>query len=317
MRAEALLISLGLSALGCAGDDLILGDGPAADSGMGMRSEAGAGDPNPPSPDAAASLAAFEPPRVIAELESEDVSDDDPSLTPDLLLLCFNSKREAGMGAEDIWCSRRARSDEAWGPPEPQTVLNSERRETGIALSLDGLSLWFSSDRADDSAGLDVYLATRASRDDAWSEPARVPELSSQDDDLVSSLDETEQRIFLARRTRSSSDDDEDYDIYLAQRATRSDLWQAPTPVAELNSDQGESDAFLVGSGLELIFTRDDDLMLAQRASLDAAFDRVEPMHVLNSEQRERDAWANSSFSYIVFSSDRAGSFRLYESSRY
>lgn len=320
MRAEARAL-LCLCLIGCTGDELIVGDGRAADSGIVMRTDTGMQGPPPGTPDTAVPRADFEPPRVIAELESADVSDDDPSLTSDLLLLCFNSKRDAGMGAEDIWCSRRARSDEPWGAPEPQTALNSERRETGIALSLDGLSLWFSSDRADDSAGLDVYLATRPNRDSAWSEPTRVSELSSQDDELVSAIDEAEQRLLLAKRTRTSSDDDEeddedDYDIFLAQRATRSDPWQAPSPVSELNSDQGESDAFLVGRGLELIFSRSDDLMLAQRTSLDATFDRVEPLQALNSGERERDAWSNSAFTYVVFSSDRAGSFRLYEASR-
>ncbi|HTU59974.1 MAG TPA: hypothetical protein VMF89_16090 [Polyangiales bacterium] len=320
MRADARVL-LCLSLVGCAGDDLILGDGRAADSGMSTRTDAGMQNPRPGTPDAAAPRADFQAPRVIAELESADVSDDDPSLTSDLLLLCFNSKREAGMGAEDIWCSRRASSDEPWGAPEPQTALNSERRETGIALSLDGLSLWFSSDRADDSAGLDVYRATRSTRDGAWSEPERVSELSSQDDELVSSIDEAEQRILLARRTRSDDDDDEDdneddYDIFLAERATRSEPWQPPSPVSELNSDRGESDAFLVGSGLELIFSRNDDLMLAERTSPDATFDRIEPMQALNSTERERDAWSNSAFTYVVFSSDRAGSFRLYEASR-
>jgi|GEM_PF-1607123 len=327
MRAEARLL-LCVSLIGCAGDDLILGDGRAADSGMVMRTDTGmdtgAQNSPPGGPDAAPTRADFEPPRVIAELESADVSDDDPSLTSDLLLLCFNSKREAGMGEEDIWCSRRTRSDEPWGTPEPQTALNSEHRETGIALSLDGLSLWFSSDRADDSAGLDVYVATRSTRDSVWPEPTRVSELSSQDDELVSSIDETEQRLLLARRTRTSSDDtddddeadEDDYDIFLAQRATRTDPWQAPSPVSELNSDQGESDAFLVSNGLELIFTRNDDLLLAQRASVDAMFDRIDALQVLNSTERERDAWSNSAFTYVVFSSDRAGSFRLYESNR-
>jgi hypothetical protein len=313
MRAEAwMLVSSVLGA--CAGADLSLGDGRAADSGMDSSQR-------PIDPDAGPERAAFEPPQVIAELESADVSDDDPSLTADLLLLCFNSKRDAGLGEEDVWCSRRARADEAWGAPEPQTVLNSEHRETGIALSIDGLAVWFSSDRAGDSDGLDVYLATRSTRDSAWSEPARVPELSSQEDELVSSIDETGLRLMLARRTRSSSDDDDDededdYDILLAKRATPSEPWQAPSPVSELNTDEGESDAFLVGPGLELLFTRDADLMLARRNTLDAQFEQIEALDVLNSEQRERDAWSNSAFTYIVFSSDRAGSFRLYESRR-
>ena len=300
MRSETLaLLCLLLSA--CKADNLILGDGrPAADSGTDSVA--------PPELD-------FQPPQVIAELESEDVSDDDPSLTADLLVLCFNSKRDGGKGEEDIWCSRRTRADEAWGAPVAQIALNTERRETGIALSLDGLSLWFSSDREAGSGGLDVYTATRTTRDAVWSEVARVPELSSADDDLVSSVDETGLRLMLARRTRSD-DDDEDYHIMQSERATHSEPWQPPSRVSELDSDDGESDAYLIGRGLELVFTRKDDLMLAQRSQPNAPFDRITALDTLNSEKRERDPWANSAFTYIVFSSDRAGSFRLYEARR-
>ncbi|HET8938468.1 MAG TPA: hypothetical protein VFN67_33720 [Polyangiales bacterium] len=301
MRSEALALLCSLTGA-CQGENLILGDGRAADSGT----------------NSAAPQRDFQPPRVIAELESEDVSDDDPSLTADLLVLCFNSKRDGGMGEEDIWCSRRARSDEAWGAPVAQVALNTERRETGIALSLDGLSMWFSSDRGAGSGGLDVYTTIRPSRDAAWSEVARVTELSTPDDDLVSSVDETGLRLMLARRTRSDDDDDDagDYDILLSQRTTHSDPWRAPSAVSELNSDESESDAFLIGPGLDLVFSRKDDLLWAHRSQTNAPFDHVSALNVLNSEKRERDAWSNSAFTYIVFSSDRAGSFRLYEAER-
>jgi hypothetical protein len=315
MRADRVALALLLAACpACQGANLILGDGRAADSGNAGNTSI------PPAADSGTDSAQpisteFEPPRVIAELESEDVSDDDPSLTADLLVLCFNSKRAGSLGEEDIWCSRRARTDEPWGAPEAQVALNTEHRETGIALSLDGLSVWFSSDRGSD--GLDVYTATRTTREAGWSEPTRVPELSTTDDELVSSVDETGLRLMLARRMRSTDDDDEDagdYDILLSVRPAQSAPWQPPTPVSELNTDDGESDAFLVGTGVNVIFTRKDDLMLAQRPSADAPFANIAPLRALNSEQRERDAWSNRAFNYIVFSSDRAGSFRLYES---
>jgi len=300
MRSETLALYC-LAFWACQGDNLILGDGRAADSGV----------------DSAAPQRDFQPPRVIAELESEDVSDDDPSLTADLLDLCFNSKRDGGMGAEDIWCSRRMHSDETWSAPVAQIALNTERRETGIALALDGLSLWFSSDR-EGASGLDVYTASRPTRDAAWSEVARVAELSTADDDLVSSVDETGLRLMMARRTRSDDDDDDagDYDILLSERTTLSDPWQAPSAVSELNSDESESDAYLIGKGLDVVFSRKDDLLWAQRSQTNAPFDHITALNVLNSEKRERDAWSNSAFTYIVFSSDRAGSFRLYEAER-
>jgi hypothetical protein len=118
--------------------------------------------------------------------------------------------------------------------------------------------------------------------------------------------------LVLSRR----DDDDDDYDIYTATRASSDESWQPAAPVAEVNSDAEESDGFLVGTGLALILTRDEDLVLARRPQLDAPFDRGEPLTALNSEYDDRDAWADSTLSYVVFSSDRSGSYHLYEASR-
>jgi hypothetical protein len=266
--------------------------------------------------------ASFEEPHVIAALDTGDANDDDPSLTADRLELCFNSKREGGQGKEDIWCTKRPDVASEWAVPVPQTDLNTEHRETGIALALDGLSLWFSSIRDGGDGGLDVYTATRASRDAAWSAAARVAELSSDNDDLVSSIDETGLQLLMARRTRDKSNDDDDddteddYDIFIATRPSLASAWQAPTPLDALNTSDEESDAFLIGAGLSLIFTRDGDLMLSRRASLSTAFDSGKPIESLNSEHDDRDAWSDASFDYVVFSSNRDGDHRLYEASR-
>jgi hypothetical protein len=294
---------LAVFALGaCTGQELNLGDG------------------NGTAPEPAVD-AEFGEPRVIAALESEDESDDDPSLTEDRRLLCFNSKRDAGKGREDIWCTSREDSTATWGTPEPQSDLNTESRETGIALSLDGLSLWFSSDRDGGDGGLDVYTATRTARDASWSAAVRVTELSSENDDLVSSIDETGRTLLLARRTRDSDDSDDDsdddYDVLVARRSTLADPWQPPAPLDEINTDDEESDAFLVGTGLALIFTRDEDLMLSRRASVDAGFDSGKAIESLNSDDDDRDAWSDAAFDYVIFSSDRdGGTYRLYEAER-
>jgi WD40 repeat protein len=190
-------------------------------------------------------------------------------------------------------------------------VLNSESRETGIALAPDGLSLWFSSDR-EDSDTLDIYTSVRGARDASWPAPVRVAELSSADDDLVSSLDERGDLLLLARRVN----DDDDYDVWSSRRMAAGEPWQAPQPLAGVNTDDEESDAFWVGDGLRLIFTRDGDLMLAQRASLSEAFDRGTPMESLNSDDDDRDAWADAKLDYVIFSSDRDGPHRLYEAVR-
>jgi hypothetical protein len=311
-RAVSALLLLAVAA--CGGRDLPLGDGnPGLDASRPVAdSSEPVADAGTPPADAAEPDVPFGEPRVIAELSGADSSDDDPSLSEDRLLLCFNSKRDEGEGAEDIWCTSRAAVTAPWQPPTPLTDLNTERRETGIALSLDGLTLWFSSDRQEGDDGLDVYVATRESRNASWSEPARVPQLSSSDDDLVSAVDQTARKLLLARR----ASDDEDYDVWIAERATLAEPWQPPQPITGINTNEEESDAFLVGGGASLLFTRDEDLVLARRATPDGPFDSGEPLAALNSDADDRDAWANAALTYVVFSSDRDGSHKLYEAER-
>jgi hypothetical protein len=271
-----------------------------------------------PAPDAANGMDAslplvpvFAPPQVIAAISSEGTTDDDPSLSSDRLLLYFNSRRDGGLGREDIWSAARAGADREWQAPLAVPELNSDARETGIALGGDGLQVWWSSDREGGQGGLDVYSATRTSRDATWSTPEPVAALSSPGDDLVSALSSDGATLLLARRT----DEDDDYDLYSAARAPGG-AFTAPEPIAELNSDDEESDGFLLGNGLQLIFTSDGDLMLAERATRTAPFGAAVELATLNSEEDDRDAWSSDTLDYIVFSSDRTGAYLLYEATR-
>jgi hypothetical protein len=287
-RACTLALICALCA-GCAGDVIRLGAGRAL-------------------PDGGPDAGEFSEPRLIEPLAGADGKDDDPSLSADLQLLYFNSTRSGGAGKEDIWSSRRATADGAWQPPEPVAELNSEDRETGIALSADALSLLFSSDRPGGSGGLDVYRAQRARRDQPWSEPQHIPDLSSPGDDLVSAVGASG-AVYLSRRVG----EDDDYDLFVARRAD--DGWAEPEPLTALNSDEEESDAFEVSGGAQLLFTRDEDLYIA-RASRGALFDEAEALAELNSDHDDRDLWATSDLRYAVFASDRSGDYRLYEARR-
>ena len=306
-----LLVCSALAA--CQGKTLVLGlghDAPQAgasapDAGMHPQDAAAGRAPDAGAP--ADGLPRFAAPRLIEELvPADDAPDDDPSLSADRLLLCFNSKRDGGTGGEDIWCSERASTRERWGAPTPLTGLNSDERETGIALALDGLTLWFSSDR-DDRDSLDVFVSRRESRTAAWSTPEHVAELSSDADDLVSAVAADRRTLYLARR------ESEDYDLYVATRAEAAASWQAPEPLSELNTDADESDAYPVSEGRGLVFTRDEDLQLARRTSAGERFAAPQPLAALNSAQDDRDAWAEPDLSYVVFSSERSGEYRLYE----
>lgn len=286
-KSRECTLCAALLALSCAGRDISLGEG-----------RVGVSD-DPPALD-------FDPPQLLPGLAGEDEKDDDPALTQDLLTLYFNAQREGGQGKEDIWFAERASHEDAFSSPTPESALNSEARETGIALARDGLTLWFSSDREGGDGGLDVYVATRPSAGGAWS-VARVPELSSAGDDLVSSVRDDERTLFLARR----DDEDDDYDLYVAGRVDRASPFSAPEPLDALNTEQEESDAVLLEVSGALVFTRDEQLVYA--AGYPNPRGDVLPLSALNSDDDDRDAWFSADGSYVVFSSDRSGSYRLYE----
>ncbi len=301
-----LLIALTLAAA-CERDDLSLGDGLQASAAGGAEAGAGAGQGGDGG--ALPELPPFSEPTVIDELSAVDgTNDDDPSLTADLTEIYFNSDRTDSN--EDIWRSVRGNETDDWPPPEAAEILNSPDRETGIAIAADGLSIWFSSDRG--GTGLDVYVARRDQRSDEWSPPELDADLSTADDDLVSSISPDGLTVYLARRT----DDSDDYDIFVAKRNTVDDAWQPADALAELNSDAAESDASPVQGFRGLLFTRDEDLYLAQRATPDGPFGGAIAVETLNSDSDDRDAWASNDFGYVVFSSDREGRYQLFEALR-
>jgi hypothetical protein len=308
-RARLLLCGWLLAA--CSTDTFLLGglrggeDAAVTWDAQAAESDGGMADAGP--------RAVFSAPTPTAILSEADSKDDDPSLSRDLTLLYFNSRRSGGAGREDIWFAQRADAREPWLSPRPEVALNTEARETGIALSADGLAIWFSSDRDGGRGGLDVYLAERPERTARFSAPQRVQALCSAGDDLVSAIDEAQQTLYLARR----SGEDDDYDLYVAWRPDRATPFAEPTALTSLNTDAEESDAFALEAGARLLFTRAGDLYVAERSSAaEPRYTAPEPLIELNSKGDDRDAWASEDFRYLVFSSDRSGSYLLYEAAR-
>lgn len=286
---------LALACVACTPDVISLGNGRLRDGGASETE-----------------LDPFSQPVVIANLSVDGGKDDDPSLSADLTLLFFNSRREGGSGKEDIWFSSRADAETDWTAPREVKELNTDQRETGLSLSPDGLTLWFSSDRDGGAGGLDVYVARRARRADPFGTAEYVPELSSAGDDLVSSITDDGLTAYLARR----QNDDEDYDLFVAERGAVGRAFGTPRALDALNSDEEESDAFTYAGGTRMVLTRDEDLWWAERESTSSAFTPGGALESLNSGDDDRDAWLSFDGKYVVFSSDRDGPYKLFEARR-
>ena len=75
-------------------------------------------------------------------------------------------------GSPDLYVSNR-QADGSWGPATRIPELSSPGTENRPSLRQDGLEIFFYSDRAG-SAGSDIWTATRASVDAAWSTPVNL-----------------------------------------------------------------------------------------------------------------------------------------------
>ena len=95
-----------------------------------------------------------------------------PSLSQDGLTLLFGAARRNSLGVldEDIHMATRETTGEAFGPAQNlgPTVNALGFGDYSPELSLDGLTLYFSSSRPGGQGEADLYVTTRSSFDDPW-----------------------------------------------------------------------------------------------------------------------------------------------------
>jgi hypothetical protein len=257
----------------------------------------------------------FSPPALVAALSDTDAIDEDPTLTGDLRELFFMSTRG---GDRDLWTSQRDSADATWGPPTRVAELDSPGSDWAPAVSLDGLRIWFASDR-DDIGRAQLWRATRASRGAAWDPPAPVAELASGSIDFAPAVDASETTLLLSsdRLNTAATTGGGDFDIYVATRATTGAAWGWPAPVLGINGRDDEYDPFVAQAGLVVFFTSmrsgAGDIYWASRSSLAEAFALPVALDDVNSPAYDSDATLSADLGTMMFSSTRSGNAEIYE----
>jgi tetratricopeptide (TPR) repeat protein/Tol biopolymer transport system component/predicted Ser/Thr protein kinase len=104
-----------------------------------------------------------------------------PCISADSLLLFFASDRPNGYGGADIWVTTRTSKDNSWGEPvNLGSTVNSPAFEMFPSISSDGLTLFFTSGflgypaRTGGFGGPDLWVTTRATKDNQWGEPVNL-----------------------------------------------------------------------------------------------------------------------------------------------
>jgi hypothetical protein len=307
---------------GCERSRIVLGDGWPEDAGGADAASAGGAGGSDSSGSAGAAGAEpspFGPPELIGALSSPGTSDDDPTLSEDLLELYFSSTRGTDLDSANVWRSVRQSIDQPWPEPEMVAELSTTSNDTSTAMSRDGLTLYVSSNRVGAHRGQNVWVYSRDSRDSAWSEPEYLAALNSDLDEVARSVALDHLTIVLSRRELGTSD----YDLFVSVRDSVDSPWSEPVPLDELNTANSESSPFMLEAGLELYFSssraedRGTDIYFASRATTSAPFGEAAPVTQLNSPADDADPCVSADGDYVVFATNRDdGFFELYEAFR-
>ncbi len=308
-----LVRALALGALGCAGGGELVGAvdtrSEATAGGGGTGGSAGASGAAGSAGTGGAGGAALGTFTKVARLDALSLSfaeDQDPTLPDGELEIFFQSDRD---GTDDLWTSRRQYIDDEW-PAPTKLGINTSFRELDPAVSSDGLTLWFVSDRA--GGPWLLWVTSRQDVDSAWSEPTLVTELDDGTNFRAPAVDTNGLSMVFAREQGPQGG----ADLFIVQRPGLDRPWQLPAAaLAEINSPENDWDPFLGGDSLVLYWATDKrEIEWAARASPQVAFEVQSTVAELGAPAF--DPTLSRDLRHIVFASDRTGDADLYEAWR-
>lgn len=196
-------------------------------------------------------------------------------------------------------------------------TINSVDNDNGPALSKNGLSLYFASDRPDGEGNLDIWVSRRASLNDPWEPPVNLgPVVNTSGVDHDPALSRDGHWLFTAGDRQGGFGA---FDIWAAWRAhTRDDFgWQTPinlgAPVNTAGQEAGPEYFENDDIGVPLLFlTRPRapgpaDIFVSQLQP-DGSFGPPAPVTELNSPSGDAKAALRHDGLEVIFQSMRPGS---------
>lgn len=284
----------------------------------------------------------WDPARVLLEPEEEGpVAHATPRLTDAGATLYF-TRRDPRRGA-DIYRSRFL--DGAWQTPEPVAELNSPSDDLGPIPSKDGTRLYLFSNRPGGHGGFDLYASRRTPR--GWGKPQNLgPGINTPAHEYDPAIDpDGTTLVFASNRTAQMNAADpqpaegkqdpwpatlrahpglSQFDLYLARFDASTSQWSRPEPILALNQPgSNEGAPSFSPSGDFLYFASDRPHRQGEPANLDiyrakhatGQFTSVENLgQTVNTKNHETEPALSPEGYRLVFSSNRGGVDRLYES---
>ena len=188
-----------------------------------------------------------------------------PNISSDGLALYFSDGlwfrdeplRPDGLGNGDIWLTTRRTVADPWSQPmNLGPVVNTPDYDGEPDISADGLTLLFASERSGGLGGVDLWMTTRASLQDEWSEPVNLgPTVNSSFTDWSPSMSADGLMLFFMSNRPGSPYGADEYDLWATARATTGDDWSQPVNLGpRVNSPDIEGGPTISADGMTLFF---------------------------------------------------------------
>lgn len=239
-------------------------------------------------------------------------SEYNPELSPDGLRLIFSSRREGGLGSNDIWVAERESVNAPWQEPTNLgSPINSQAWETGPTLTEDWLDLIFTSTRGE-SDDRDLFLVTRPSLDQKFGEPVRLPINTDYTDSGAHITEDGLTLVFSSTRPGGFGD----RDLYMSTRASRDDPWGEPVNLGEnVNSAQSDSSPAMTPDQNHLFFhsrrsegSEKHDIFVTRRSGKGEPWSKPVGLEKINTaEYHEGTPTISADGRTLLFRSERPG----------
>jgi Tol biopolymer transport system component len=190
-----------------------------------------------------------------------------PSLSADGLELYFVSDRPGALGGpgdQDIYVSRRSSVNRSWGPPERvPPPISSAFFDITPTISLDGLALYFGSNRPVPFSPPDLWVSRRASVNHPWGEAVNLgPGINTPSFEGSIDISPDQRTAFFAGVTP-----DFVFDIFMSRRSSTDEPFgprgKLPEPI---NSDGHDYGPALTPDGHTMFFSSGTDSPFAPGA---------------------------------------------------
>ena len=175
----------------------------------------------------------------------------DPELSADGLTLYWVSDRTGGVGDFDIWYATRTSVVASFGAEDNASLLNTTASERDPALSADGHTLYFVSDRVGGTGEHDIWYASRSDLSAPFDDPQLLPGVNTVDGDDNPAVSPDGLTLYFASNRVGGAGS---ADIWYATRPDEDSDFGSPQPLTAANSTSVDSDPTLSADGRTLYF---------------------------------------------------------------